>query len=98
MGFLLWRLLSDEAEVITLGVHPRRRRAGIAGLLLADACAQALAGGALSLVLEVAADNVAARAFYAAQGFAEVGTRPGYYRRSRTAPADALILRRRLIA
>ena len=96
VGFVLWRLLGDEAEVVTLGVDPRRRRAGIAGLLLADACAQAVAGGATSLVLEVAVDNLPACAFYAAQGFAEVGSRPGYYRRPGAASADALILRRRL--
>jgi [ribosomal protein S18]-alanine N-acetyltransferase len=97
-GFLLWRLLGEEAEIISLGVQPRCRRSGIAGTLLADACAEAVAGGATSLVLEVALDNLPARAFYAAQGFAEVGTRPGYYRRPGAASADALILRRPLVA
>ncbi|MDP6953252.1 MAG: GNAT family N-acetyltransferase [Alphaproteobacteria bacterium] len=97
-GFLLWRLLGDEAEIITLGVVPHRRRSGIAGLLMADACDRAAAGGATSIVLEVAVDNQPACAFYTAQGFAEVGMRRGYYRRAGAPSVDAVILRRPLVA
>jgi ribosomal-protein-alanine N-acetyltransferase len=48
--------------------------------------------GRPSAVLEVAADNAAARALYARAGFVAVGHRPRYYRRGGAA-VDALILR-----
>jgi ribosomal-protein-alanine N-acetyltransferase len=44
------------------------------------------------VILEVAADNPAARALYARAGFREVGRRRNYYRRP-ARRADALILR-----
>jgi ribosomal-protein-alanine N-acetyltransferase len=51
LGFLLWRLLGEEAKVITLGVHPDHRRAGITSLLLSDAMVRVAAQGAMSMVL-----------------------------------------------
>ena len=49
------------------------------------------------MFLEVAEDNRAARALYAAAGFASVGRRPAYYARPGAADAvAALILRRDL--
>ncbi|WP_328702944.1 GNAT family N-acetyltransferase [Arenibaculum pallidiluteum] len=81
-GFALVRCVADEAEVITLGVRPAFRRRGIAGALLDAMVAKAASSGARSLFLEVAEDNEAGRALYAAYGFAMVGRRPGYYRRN----------------
>ncbi len=91
-GFALARSLGDECEVLSLGVVAGRRRAGIGSALLDSLCRAAGAAGARSAVLEVAVDNVAARAFYAAQGFAQVGRRRNYYRRGGQS-VDALILR-----
>ena len=91
-GFLLARDLGGEAEILTLGVLPEMRRAGIGRALLDAAIAEAGRRGLGSLVLEVAADNDAARLLYDSAGFAQVGRRPRYYRRDRE-PADALILR-----
>ncbi|HJM61534.1 MAG: GNAT family N-acetyltransferase [Alphaproteobacteria bacterium] len=96
LGFLLWRLLGEEAKVITLGVHPDHRRAGITSLLLSDAMVRVAAQGAMSMVLEVPVDNAPARDFYSGQGFLEVGSRRGYFRRPGGPPADALVLRRSL--
>jgi [ribosomal protein S18]-alanine N-acetyltransferase len=48
--------------------------------------------GRPSAVLEVAADNAAARALYTRAGFVAVGHRPRYYRRAGEV-VDALILR-----
>lgn len=89
-GFVLARAIADEAEIITLVVVPEARRAGIGALLLAQA--EAIAGdrGATHLLLEVAADNAAARALYRAAGYRQAGRRRRYYRNS----GDALILRR----
>lgn len=94
-GFLLARVAADEAEILSIGVLPARRRLGVARLLLADAAARAAGQGARRLFLEVAADNHAARALYLREGFAQVGRRPGYYRRGDKA-TDALVLARPL--
>ncbi len=95
LGFILARAVAGEAEVLTLAVHPDARRQG-AGLALVQAAAEvALATGAETLWLEVAEDNAAALALYAAAGFEEAGRRRGYYPRA-DGRADALTLRCRL--
>lgn len=93
VGFLLWRIAADEAEILSLGVLPSVRRHGIATRLLEAAVISLLAHGAKALFLEVAHDNHAALAFYLAHGFGEVGRRPRYYRRTDGRDADALILK-----
>ncbi len=63
-GFILCRLAADEAEVLTLAVVPGMRRRGAAAILLQQAMAIALAGGAQAVFLEVATDNPGAQALY----------------------------------
>jgi ribosomal-protein-alanine N-acetyltransferase len=91
-GFVLARDLGGEAEILTLGVLPDMRRLGVGRALLNTVVARAGRQGIGSVVLEVAADNEAARRLYGATGFVRVGTRPRYYRREH-AVIDALILR-----
>ena len=88
-GFLLGRVVADEAELLTLAVAPEGRRQGRGRALTAEFAAAARAGGAATAFLEVAAGNAAARALYAAQGWTEAGRRRGYYGPGR----DALVLR-----
>lgn len=75
-AFLLAQGVVDELHVLSLAVAPAHRRRGVAGDLLADAIRQREAH---HVYLEVRPSNGAARAFYGAQGFAEIGTRRGYY-------------------
>lgn len=91
-GFLLARVAADEAEILTLAVAPPARRQGVGGALLAAALVHALAAGAATMFLEVSVANTAARALYAAAGFAESGRRRRYYADG----SDALVLSRRL--
>jgi ribosomal-protein-alanine N-acetyltransferase len=95
-AMILWRAAGGEGEVLTLAVDPRRRRAGLARLLVEAASALARDAGAEAMFLEVAHDNDAAIALYRIAGFAEVGRRPGYYDRGRGERADALVMRRDL--
>ena len=88
-GMILARVASDEAEILTLAVHPGQRRQGIGSALMDAAKARAAALGAAAVFLEVAVTNDAARSLYAAHGFAEAGLRRRYYS-DRT---DALVLR-----
>lgn len=93
LGFAVARLAADEAEIITIGVAPAARRAGIGAALLADVMARAVAHGAAAIFLEVAEDNDAAIGLYLSAGFEKVGRRPGYYQRKTSSPVAALIMR-----
>lgn len=97
-GLAIGRVAADEAEILTLGVHPGRRRGGL-GRALTEAIAEtAVDAGAGVLVLEVGEANAAARALYAGLGFAEAGYRRGYYapRSAGLRAETALVMRRSL--
>jgi [ribosomal protein S18]-alanine N-acetyltransferase len=85
-GFLLLRLVLDEAEILTIGVTVRRE--GIATGLLKEAIDLLQRREIATLHLEVAAPNVAARALYEKAGFSQVGMRRRYYADG----SDALML------
>lgn len=91
-GFVMARVVADEAEILTLAVHPDHRRQGLATRLLHDAEIRAELAGATSMFLEVAASNTAGQALYAGRGYHQVGLRRGYYGLG----LDALVLRRPL--
>jgi ribosomal-protein-alanine N-acetyltransferase len=95
-GFVLARVVVDEAEILTLAVDPASRRTGIGAALLAKAIDLAAANGALALFLEVAVDNQAALGLYDRHGFAKVGRRRAYYTHADGQAIDALVLRRNL--
>ncbi len=97
-GFLLAQVLFEEAELLTLGVLPGHRRAGLGGRLLQAALAEAGRRGARRMTLEVAADNAGAQALYRAAGFAAAGRRRNYYRLAGGESLDAVIFARSLEA
>lgn len=88
-GFVLARVAADEAEILSIAVMPKARNAGLGRALLAAAMAEAHARGAVSMFLEVAAENAAARGLYGRAGFIAIGSRPNYY----PTGASALVLR-----
>lgn len=62
--------------------------------MLLDHLLAVLPDGVDRVHLEVAEDNAAAVALYAAAGFRQVGIRPGYYRRPRGPAVTALLFTR----
>ena len=94
-GFILCRVIADEAEVLTIAVSPAHRRRAVATALLTGALAWAEVHGARSMFLEVAEDNHPALALYGAFGFVDVGRRPAYYVRDNHA-VGARVMRRDL--
>lgn len=76
-GFLVLRLVLDEAEILTLGVTAKRE--GIATGLLNAAITLLRSRDIATLHLEVAAPNAAARALYEKSGFTQAGLRRRYY-------------------
>ncbi|RCS25051.1 ribosomal-protein-alanine N-acetyltransferase [Phyllobacterium salinisoli] len=94
-GFVLARLVVDEAEILTIAVPPAFQKQGV-GRALMDAALRHLHGQrARTLFLEVDQANVAAQALYRRLGFAKVGDRAAYYETGEGRSA-ALILRRDL--
>lgn len=79
--FILCRMAGEDCEVLTFGVDPQIRGAGLGARLLEAAMFRAKAGDATRMVLEVAGDNDSARGLYERMGFREIGRRPGYYLR-----------------
>ena len=79
------------ADIQTIAVHPDRRGRGIARDLFTRLLATADGRGCSEVLLEVSADNAAAIALYASEGFEVIARRSSYY-----GPGlDALIMRRR---
>jgi [ribosomal protein S18]-alanine N-acetyltransferase len=91
-GFLLLRLVLDEAEILTLGVT--RKREGIATSLLEAGIDLLRRREVAILHLEVAAANSAARALYGKAGFTRSGLRRRYYADG----SDALTLSKKVAA
>ena len=88
-GFIVYRATLDEAEIITIGVHPDVRRTGIGIALIGVMVADLKKQGVKHIFLEVAADNAPARAMYEQVGFVQVGVRPKYYD-----GIDAIVMRK----
>ncbi len=91
-GFVMFRHIAGEAEVLTLCVSPNFRRQHFGAQLLSGAVEKLRAEKATKLFLEVAADNTAARALYGRHGFSQTGLRKGYYQRSGQPAVDAILM------
>jgi len=88
IGYAIWWLVGDEVQILNIAVHPDYRRSGAARLMLEEILADARAGAATSVSLEVRHDNESARRLYEGFGFVEKGVRRHYYGRGN----DALIM------
>jgi ribosomal-protein-alanine N-acetyltransferase len=82
VGFVLARVLGDEAEILTFAVQPSAQRLGIGRCLLKELIDFLKSVECGKIFLEVAVDNEAAIALYTSAGFIRVGTRPNYYQRA----------------
>lgn len=78
----------DTSDVMTIATLPRVRGRGLGRRLLEELVARSRAAGAERLLLEVRADNTAARGLYDSAGFRLLQTRRGYY----PGGVDALVL------
>ncbi|RRR99681.1 ribosomal protein S18-alanine N-acetyltransferase [Glycomyces terrestris] len=79
-----------EAWINNIAVDEAYRRRGVARMLMDDLIARARAGGAKSVFLEVAVDNVPAQRLYDGYGFYGIGVRKNYYQHTGT---DAAVMR-----
>ena len=78
-GYILTQRVLDEVEILTLGVHPRQRRRGVATTLLRSAHNTWRTEGVKTGFLEVREQNLAAIQLYLQHGWTQVGRRANYY-------------------
>jgi len=79
-GFLVARIIGDEAEILNMAVDKMHRRNGIGSALVNAAISAAQAQNAQNIYLEVRESNSAAISFYQRHGFEKTAERRGYYR------------------
>ncbi|MBO7508915.1 MAG: GNAT family N-acetyltransferase [Alphaproteobacteria bacterium] len=77
-GFIVWRTIANEAEIITIGVHPDVRGGGIAIAMLGIMENEIKKVGAKKIFLEVSAENTPAIALYKKCGFVQTDRNPKY--------------------
>ena len=80
-GYILWREIGEEAEILTLVVAFCSQRQGIGSHLLTTLCEYLIKKNVIKLFLEVAEDNNPGKNFYIRNGFTFLNIRPQYYPR-----------------
>jgi len=78
-GFIVWRTVADQAEIITIGVAPDARRSGIAESMILLMEQELKKQSVVNVFLEVSEVNYPAKKLYEKLGFLVVGKRPKYY-------------------
>jgi ribosomal-protein-alanine N-acetyltransferase len=96
-GFIMSRLVEDEAEILSVAVAGQRRGRGLARNLLNLHLRRLAALGARAVFLEVDEHNAAAIRLYDRAGFHEISRRPNYYPGPGGQAVAALVLRRDLV-
>lgn len=94
VGYCLYQVVFEQAEILRIGTHPDYQRQGIASQLFATLNNELINNKVESLLLEVRADNAPALALYEQQGLTVIHKRKGYYQLPHQPSVDALILQR----
>ncbi|HEU4486421.1 MAG TPA: GNAT family N-acetyltransferase [Povalibacter sp.] len=79
VGFAMAQFDTQSVHLTLIGVSAERKRSGIGRQLIAWVEDSAIIAGLFRVNLEVRAGNFDARRFYAALGYRETGSVPGYY-------------------
>ncbi len=94
LGYCLYQVVFEQAEILRIGTHPKYQRQGIASQLFVTLNEELQACEVDSLLLEVRADNAPAIALYEQQEFTIIHRRKGYYQLPHQPAIDALIMQR----
>ena len=94
IGYCLYQVIFEQAEILRIGTHPDYQRQGIASQIFARLNTELTTRQVESLLLEVRADNAPAIALYEQQEFALIHKRKGYYQTPHQPAVDALIMQR----
>jgi ribosomal-protein-alanine N-acetyltransferase len=93
IGFIIVRIILDEAEILTLVVSPHTRRQGVGRSLVKKALNAAYKKGVQHIYLEAAENNIAALRLYSLFGSEKYGERAGYYSSNKGCNQAAILLK-----
>lgn len=93
IGYGAVAVAGDVADLTRIVVAEAHRRSGVASTVLAALHEAARQAGVARVLLEVAASNTGALAFYRAHGYVEISRRRAYY-----APGDDALVMARAVA
>ncbi|MFN7709678.1 MAG: ribosomal protein S18-alanine N-acetyltransferase [Holosporales bacterium] len=96
LGFILGRVVLDEAEILSLGVLPPWTGQGCGKALVAGFLEALRAREVQEAFLEVSEGNLPARSLYNKFGFNICGRRENYYKEGEFDSPHALIIRKKL--
>lgn len=94
VGYCLYQVVFEQAEILRIGTHTNYQRQGIASQLFDKLNRELMQRQVENLLLEVRADNIPAIALYEQQQFVVIHRRKGYYQLKDKAAIDALIMQR----
>ena len=92
VGYCLYQVVFEQAEILRIGTRPDYQRQGIASLIFTELNTHLKESQVENLLLEVRADNDPAIALYEQQGFTVIHKRKGYYQQPHQPAVDALIM------
>lgn len=96
-SFIVVRVVGDEAEILTLATHGKKRRLGFANALMEETLRFLNTERVKKLFLEVDESNTAAVSLYTSVGFRKISERHAYYAQEGSShedvAANALVMR-----
>lgn len=92
VAMMVYRIVHEQADIITIAVREPFRRKGIARQLMLRAMAHAKVLGASHMFLDVEDGNEPAIWLYGALGFRQINRRKDYYKQKNGAFTDALVM------
>jgi ribosomal-protein-alanine N-acetyltransferase len=92
VGFICFRTVGDESELLNIGVQPESRGCGIGKKLMTFYVEECRQRGAKTLYLEVDPRNLPAVRLYLSQSYRKNGVRKNFYE----GKFDALLMMRRV--
>ncbi len=96
-GFILFRKVAKEAEILTIAVSPSFQKQGAGTALLQGMIRHCQAERLDEIFLEVAEQNAIALDLYRKAGFQKVGMRKGYYKQKQADGEDLSVANNALI-
>lgn len=91
VGYIDFWLVVGEMELVSIAVHPKYQRRGVARYLMEEMISYGQENQANSIILDVRKNNHKAQKLYCNFGFKKVGLRKKYYSDNQE---DAIIMKR----
>jgi len=96
VGFSLYQMVEEDAEILTLGVLPTMRGRALGQLMLSQGIDFLKEAGVTRLFLEVSETNISGLKLYKNSGFLKIGMRKNYYKEG-DARIHAIVMEKKLI-